>query len=72
MVQKRSRLELIYDILDVIRSKGKGGVIKPTPLLRFANLSTQRFEKYVKELGIFDEAEEKKNEAEVIKNQSDK
>ena len=50
MVQKRSRLELIYDILDVIRSKGKGGVIKPTPLLRFANLSTQRFEKYVKEL----------------------
>ncbi len=50
MVQKRGRLELIYDILNVIRTKGKEDKIKPTPLLRFANLSTQRFEKYVKEL----------------------
>ena len=50
MVQKRGRLELIYDILNVIRTKGKEDKIKPTPLLRFANLSTQRFENYTKEL----------------------
>ena len=48
MQRKRNRLEIIYDILDIIREHGNS--IKPTPLLRFSNMSTQRFDEYYREL----------------------
>ena len=45
---KRDRLEVIHDILKVIMDRNNS--IKPTPLLRFSNLSSQRFAEYHKEL----------------------
>lgn len=47
-MKKRDRLEVIYDILNVIKEKNNS--IKPTPLLRYSNLSSQRFNEYYKEL----------------------
>jgi predicted transcriptional regulator len=47
-IKKRDRLEVIFDILRVIRDNRN--MIKPTPLLRFSNLSSQRFSEYEKEL----------------------
>ena len=47
-IKKRERLEVIYDILDVIRNKNNS--IKPTPLLRFSNLSSTSFNEYYSEL----------------------
>ena len=46
--KKRDRLQVIYDLLSIIRQHHNS--IKPTPLLRYANLSTQRFSEYVDEL----------------------
>jgi predicted transcriptional regulator len=48
MNKKRDRLEVIYDILKTIQNNGNS--IKPTPLLRYSNLSSQRFTQYFKEL----------------------
>jgi len=48
MPRKRDRLEIIYSILKVIQDKGNS--IKPTPLLRFSNISSQSFTEYYKEL----------------------
>ncbi len=48
MDKKRSKLEVIYDILDIIK-KNKNS-IKMTPLLRHSNLSSERFGKYFSEL----------------------
>lgn len=48
MAKKRERLEVIYDILNIIREKNNS--IKPTPLLRLSNLSSQRFGEYMTEL----------------------
>lgn len=48
MAKKRERLEVIYDILSIIRTKNNS--IKPTPLLRYSNLSTQRFSEYISDL----------------------
>ena len=47
-MKKRERLEVVYDILRVIQKNGNS--IKPTPLLRYSNLSSQRFSEYLKEL----------------------
>jgi len=47
-MRKRDRLEVIYDILSIIRDKNNS--IKPTPLLRYSNLSSQSFSEYYKEL----------------------
>ncbi len=44
---KRNRLEIIRDILFIIRENHS---IKPTPLLRKSNLSSFRFKKYYLEL----------------------
>ncbi|MCC7574506.1 hypothetical protein KO361_02850 [Candidatus Woesearchaeota archaeon] len=46
--RKRDRLEIIYDILKIIRNNQNS--IKPTPLLRYSNLSTRSFNDYLKEL----------------------
>jgi len=48
MAKKRERLEVIKDILRVVRET-RGG-IKPTRLLYSSNLSPQMFKEYVNEL----------------------
>jgi predicted transcriptional regulator len=47
-MKKRDRLEVIHDILKVIADHRNS--IKPTPLLRYSNLSSQRFAEYGNEL----------------------
>ena len=46
--KKRDRLEVIYDILRLIRDHHNS--IKPTPLLRYSNLSSSSFSEYCDEL----------------------
>lgn len=48
MIKKRERLEVIYDILKMIQDNHNS--IKPTPLLRYSNLSSQSFSEYINEL----------------------
>lgn len=48
MGRKRDRLEIIKDILNVIREKS--GKIKPTHILYKSNLSHQMMEEYLQEL----------------------
>jgi predicted transcriptional regulator len=48
MAQRRSRLELIFDILLAIQNKG--GVIKPTHLMYKSNLSHKLLNNYLDEL----------------------
>ena len=48
MNRKRDRLEVIHDILKIIRDNNNS--IKPTPLLRFSNLSSNSFAEYYREL----------------------
>ena len=60
-MKKRGRLEVIRDILKIIKDKNNS--IKPTPLLRFSNLSSQRFNEYyseLKEKSFVKEIEDKK------------
>jgi len=46
--KKRDRLEVIFDILQIINNHQNS--IKPTPLLRFSNLSSTSFADYYSEL----------------------
>ena len=48
MNKKRDKLQIIYDILSVI--KEKDGKIKPTNILYKSNLSNQMFQEYMHEL----------------------
>ncbi|MFH0875018.1 MAG: winged helix-turn-helix domain-containing protein [archaeon] len=48
MTRKRDRLEVVYNILKIIQDHNNS--IKPTPLLRYSNLSSQSFSEYFKEL----------------------
>ena len=48
MTKKRDRLEVIYDFLKIIQNNNNS--IKPTPLLRKSNLSSQRFNEYFEEM----------------------
>jgi len=48
MNKKRDRLEVIWDILKIIQNHHNS--IKPTPLLRYSNLSSSSFAGYFKEL----------------------
>lgn len=48
MSRKRDRLEVVYDVLNIIRNNNNS--IKPTPLLRFSNLSTKSFNEYFEDL----------------------
>ena len=64
MHKKRTKLEVIYDILTVIRSKN--GKIKPTHILYKSNLSYQMMDEYLTELirkGFIRETLEKKNKS---------
>lgn len=45
---KRDRLEVIHDILTIIKDHNNS--IKPTPLLRYSNLSFNSFKEYEEEL----------------------
>jgi len=61
---KRNRLKIIYDILNEIRRHKNS--IKPTPLLRYSNLSFQSFSKYFDELlekDLIKEVENKKGKS---------
>ena len=46
--RRRDRLEVVYDILKIIRQHHNS--IKPTPLMRYSNLSSQSFSEYLSEL----------------------
>jgi len=48
MQRKRERLEIIYSILSIIMEHKNS--IRPTPLLRFSNVSSQSFIEYYNEL----------------------
>ena len=47
-MRKRDRLEVIFDILKIIQTNHNS--IKPTPLLRYSNLSSKSFAEYFNEL----------------------
>jgi predicted transcriptional regulator len=60
--EKRSRLEIVYDILAAVQKKN--GRIKPTHLLYKSNLSYQRMNAYIDELikkGLMDKDFDDKN-----------
>ena len=48
MAERRSKHEIIFDILNLISSKG--GKVKPTHILYGGNLSHDRLKKYLEEL----------------------
>jgi len=48
MTKKRDRLGVIFDILKIIQDHHNS--IKPTPLLRYSNLSSNSFSDYYDEL----------------------
>jgi len=47
-MRKRDRLEVIHDFLRIIQENNNS--IKPTPLLRKSNLSSQSFAEYFEEM----------------------
>ena len=60
--RKRDRLEIIYDVLKIVRDNNNS--IKPTPLLRYSNLSSRSFNLYFRELkekNLVKEVRDKKN-----------
>ncbi|MBW3002345.1 hypothetical protein KY338_04240 [Candidatus Woesearchaeota archaeon] len=60
-MRKRDRIEVIHDILKIISDNHNS--VKPTPLLRYSNLSSQSFTEYYKELlskGLVKEIKDKK------------
>jgi len=61
MTERRSRLEVIYDMLKAIQDK-RGSIIKPTHLLYKSNLSYKRLQGYLDELrqrGLVTDTEDK-------------
>ncbi|PIU61936.1 hypothetical protein COX58_03370 [archaeon CG_4_10_14_0_2_um_filter_Archaea_38_6] len=48
MSRKRNKLEIIHELLSIIRDKNNS--IRKTPLIRYSNLSSQSFNNYYKEL----------------------
>ncbi len=61
-IKKRDRIEIVYDILKNIQDNQNS--IKPTPLMRYSNLSTNSFNEYITELiekEMIKELRDKKN-----------
>ena len=48
MAERRTKYEIVYDILGVLQKKG--GSVKPTHVLYGGNLSYDRLKKYMQEL----------------------
>lgn len=48
MSKKREKLDVIFDILEIVKNHNNS--IKPTPLLRLSNLSFNSFNQYQEEL----------------------
>jgi predicted transcriptional regulator len=48
MAKKRNRLEIIYEMLKIVREHHNS--IRPTPLLRYTNISSQSFSEYYREM----------------------
>lgn len=48
MVRKRNRIEIIFNMLKIVQDNNNS--IKPTPLLRYSNISSQSFNEYYLEL----------------------
>lgn len=64
---KRNKLEIIKDILNIIKENNKG--IKPTPLLRKSNLSSKSYNEYFKDLiekGFVKEIRSKRGEKRIF------
>lgn len=70
MSSRRSRLEIVYDLLNSIREKG--GTIKPTHLLYKSNLSHKKMMEYTSELIEKGLMEEKAREGKKIYSLTDK
>jgi predicted transcriptional regulator len=70
MTNRRSRLEIVYDLLNSIREKG--GSIKPTHLLYKSNLSHKKMMEYTSELMEKGFMEEKEKEGKKIYALTDK
>lgn len=63
-MQKRNRLEIIKDILQIIQKNH--GEINLTPLLRRSNISSKRFYEYLKEINQKEFVKTKDNQKEKI------
>ena len=66
-MEKRGKLEIIRDIFKIIQENHNS--IKPTPLLRKSNLSSQRFYEYLNKLlekGFVKEIRDKKEKKYII------
>jgi len=61
---KRSKLEIIRDILQIVQENHNE--IKPTPLLRKSNLSSSRFQEYFQDLLKKEFIQEKENKGNKI------
>jgi predicted transcriptional regulator len=70
VTNRRSRLEIVYDLLNSIREKG--GTIKPTHLLYKSNLSHKKMIEYTSELMGKGLMEEKEHEGKKIYALTDK
>jgi len=70
VTNRRSRLEIVYDLLNSIREKG--GTIKPTHLLYKSNLSHKKMIEYTSELMEKGLMEEKEKEGKKIYALTDK
>ena len=48
--EKRTKLEIFYDILTAIRNEGFGGEVKPTRVQQRCNISFDKFSRYLNAL----------------------